>query len=238
VGQYFIIYNQGKSLFIGKGGQQRINLYWVGQYYRDEEVQDLQEVKKRGEQLIAELASIGIRPKKLTSPVTLFEDALYKLKIPTHLQMPVEVNRMAWKCSRKQWTEAHVLGHFEYTWDYDLNSAFPGAMAELLNCSSEYGDWVHEKAKPLGAVYASYKGWWTSVQTCLLLCMQMHMVISSIPEMCGLHALQHRTCSASQNLRWAGLKPKTAGGLCPRKKSIQQDNLFAFYMAIAVKAHY
>jgi len=158
VGQYFIIYNQGKSLFIGKGGQQRINLYWVGQYYRDEEVQDLQEVKKRGEQLIAELASIGIRPKKLTSPVTLFEDALYKLKMPTHLQMPVEVNRMAWKCSRKQWTEAHVLGHFEYTWDYDLNSAFPGAMAELLNCSSEYGDWVHEKAKPLGAVYGFLQG--------------------------------------------------------------------------------
>ena len=154
---YGIIYNQGKSLCITCKGQ-KASYYWLEQYYQDEPEPELTEIVKLGQIILKELASIGVRPTKLTSSVGMFDGLLDQLRLPTHYDLPVELCKWTWAQKSQAWTEAFKIGHFEDCTDLDINSSFPSIMANLYD--TRYGTWVEGLSGnyPEGAKYVIFKG--------------------------------------------------------------------------------
>lgn len=155
--EYFITYNTGKVFGVDINGNH--NLYYhLKQFYKGlpqpEDVTDLNEVQKLGENLMNELHSVGIYPWRLTSPAS-FTDQIYtNLKLPTHEDIPEDVCQLAWQCADRPWTEAFRLGHFNEVYDYDIRSGYPTAVKDLLD--TRYGDWVHTGKYTGKATYGFY----------------------------------------------------------------------------------
>ena len=163
VHDYYFIYNKGKGITIGKGKNDPgiFRCYHLCQYFPDEAEQDydLPTVVLKAQQLYDELASIGIHAPSFSSPISIFEDSIYKLHMPNDSMMPEGACEMALICSRRSWTEAVRIGHFpEGTWYYDQRSAYPSAMQGLLDCRAEYGDWIQSAKEPKGSVYGFAQG--------------------------------------------------------------------------------
>lgn len=157
IGYYKIRYYMHKSLFIKKGTWMT-SVYHLAQFFNGQEPESLQKVAQKGEQLISELHSIEIVPRRLSSPIALIDNVIDSLDLPDHNMIPPEVNQIAWKCTGRQWTEAHRLGYFSKAYDYDIVSSYPSVMAGLLDCRKEYGTWVQSKICPQEAAYGFAEG--------------------------------------------------------------------------------
>ena len=149
---YEIIYNPRKSLTIRKY-RFTATYYHISQYWPDEGPQDLLQCVRKGIELLEALKSINVEPKRLSSPIALIDEVFERFPLPTWQSLPDEVGQLSWEHSGLRWTEAHQLGHFEETWDYDLNSSFPWAATQLLN--TDYGIWKESTSIPEDAIY----GW-------------------------------------------------------------------------------
>lgn len=155
---YYVIYNK-TSLCVGEPRGRKAIVYNLKQYFDGvEPPKDAREALARYNGMVEELRGVGINVGKLTSPVTMMESHIYNLKLPTHKDMPFGANQMAYKCSTKRWSEAIKIGHWAKTWDVDLVSAFPDAMANIIDCSPANGEWVHDKVQPQGAALGFAKG--------------------------------------------------------------------------------
>jgi len=152
---FSIIYFRDKTLVIFSG-RQYAAYYNLSQYLPSLEGLELEEIAKRGTEFVSELWDIGIKPDKLSSPITAISPILEKLQLCTWKNIPDDVGEAAWEASGRAWTEAHRIGSFSKTFDYDITGAYGSILANLLELKEgkEYcGRWVHEKEPPSNAVY-------------------------------------------------------------------------------------
>lgn len=98
------------------------NLYGIDQYFQNyPEPEDIEVVYNFGRMLWEELKAMGMRPTKLTSPAAIYEQCVLRfLDKPTVKDLPSVVGEYAWRCSGKVWVEAHKLGYWDKTYDYDI----------------------------------------------------------------------------------------------------------------------
>lgn len=93
------------------------------------------------QQVYAALVELGLHPTSLTSPIRAWEkEMLPEYNLPTVADMPPEVGRYAYKCCHGGWVEVFKKGHFLDTWDYDIVSAYPYYLSQLLD--HRYGKWT------------------------------------------------------------------------------------------------
>jgi len=154
-GQFTLIYFKDKVLTVFSG-RQYAAYYNLSQYLPALEGLELEGIAKRGTDFVSELWDIGIKPDKLSSPITAISPILEKLQLCTWRNIPDDVGEAAWEASGRAWTEAHRIGTFSKTFDYDITGAYGSILANLLELKEgkEYcGRWVHEKEPPSNAVY-------------------------------------------------------------------------------------
>lgn len=155
ISPYGITYFPDKVLILVKGSY-RARIYNLKQYFKDETLPATpQEAAKLGEGMLAELETISVYPESLSSPVTMIIPQLKAMNLPYHLDCPDEVNIMAEELRGQTWTEAHQLGHWDKTFDYDQTAAYASPLSELLDLRK--GKWIHSIACPAGAVYGFAK---------------------------------------------------------------------------------
>lgn len=136
------------------------NLYGIDQYFQDyPEPEDIEVVYNFGRMLWEELKAMGMRPTKLTSPAAIYEQCVLRFLDKPNVKnanLDNVVGEYAWRCSGKVWVEAHKLGYWEKTYDYDIVSAFPSVVANLYdirNCEI-----VHSNKYQENALYGYCKG--------------------------------------------------------------------------------
>lgn len=118
---------------------------------------ELAEVQQKADELLIALGDCGLpNPRKLTSPIAVFEDSsigrrLYD-SMPKGYDITVECQEMieyANKADRKDWVSNHYIGNFNEgeIWDYDISACYPSIASQLpdlrdLNIwkSNKYGD--------------------------------------------------------------------------------------------------
>jgi len=148
---YSIIYNPHKSFYIVKGAQKAM-FYHIEQYFPDTlEPKTAKEIEILGTQILDELKTIDIYPRRLSSPVAIFDDIFNDLDLPNWEDIPLEVDKMAEECTRKPLTCAYKLGYFDKAYDYDIVSGYPSIAASLYDIRE--GKWWQHDYKPDWVVY-------------------------------------------------------------------------------------
>lgn len=109
------------------------DFYGIDQYFPEVRAPGTpEEIHMLGEKLLYELAKMGLRPSKLTSPIAIYEQCVMsQLDLPTAKDMPQEASKYAMLCSGKLWIEAYKLGHWPIAFDYDIKSSFPSILMTL-----------------------------------------------------------------------------------------------------------
>lgn len=102
---------------------------------------DLKETQKRAEELIDTLAKIGLpNPRKLTSPIAVFEDSEYGHKLYGELPKGIDITEedqeileYASRADGKDWVSNYYVGHFGQgeIFDYDVRSCYPAIACSL-----------------------------------------------------------------------------------------------------------
>ena len=110
-----------------------------------------------GEEVYNALKSIGLKPKSLTSPIKTFEqEVIDKMSLPSIDNIPEEAGHYAYECCKGNWVEAFQLGHWDNVWNYDIVSAYPAQIAQLLDLRE--GEWVQSNKYVEAARYGYCKG--------------------------------------------------------------------------------
>lgn len=159
--EHMIIYNPGKSIFIGLKHGASTSIYNLGQFYPDDlsEPLTLKHVVYKGEELLDEMREIGIRPNKLSSPIAMFDDIFDRLDLPTWEDtenVDPDINQAATECLNRIWNTAYKIGYFHETFDYDQNAAYPAIVAGLRDTRN--GRWYRCNRPPPPAVYGFARG--------------------------------------------------------------------------------
>jgi len=131
----------------------KLNLYGLDQFFPEEPYQDdIVQVQFYGQYLLKTLKEMGFEPARLTSPIKIYEQhVLDYLDLPRAWDMPEEAAKYAWRCSGKLWIEAHKIGYYNTTCDYDIVSAFPTAASRLYDTRG--CKWVKDSEFHDDAVY-------------------------------------------------------------------------------------
>jgi len=138
------------------------SIYHLGRYFPVGEVvipETPDDVEAYGNAVIEAFAELGMMPTTLTSPIAVYKNSLmghYALpKIKDFPKDKVDMMKLAWDACGRQWVEAHKIGYFQDTWDYDIASAYPSILAELYDW--RYADiWKSGHIEP--AHYGVVKG--------------------------------------------------------------------------------
>ncbi len=138
-GSYRVFYIPDRVLGLHKGGFD-ISIYGLQQYFPDAETPaTVAELAQQGNRFLAALAKAQINPRKLTSPIAIYEDALLEhFHMPTAADVPVEATGCldyALKCASRLWISNYQVGHWleGECFDYDLSAAFPFEASRLLD---------------------------------------------------------------------------------------------------------
>jgi len=157
VGRFTLLYTADRVFQVIKDDKVFHAYSCVGQYYDDLPVpRSLKVVAEMMEEIIRAVTSIGITPKKVSSHANLLQPLFDRLDLPTWMDIPKGVGRYSFPCTKRLWREAHQVGHFDLTWDYDISSAFASRAAELLD--TRRGDWIQSDVRPPDAVYGFVEG--------------------------------------------------------------------------------
>lgn len=140
-----IRYTPGKFLKIGQTTFADMHQYHEEELWRQDPDNNHLELAKRAFDISGDvysaLTSIGLHPLTLVSPIRAYQnEVLSKQDLPTVDHIPFEVGMMAYKCCKGGWVEAYKIGHFPETWDYDICSAYPAEIYNLMDI--RYGTWV------------------------------------------------------------------------------------------------
>lgn len=147
---YKIQYIPGK-VFIIFYGRWMLRLYGLERYFPEElPPENLGELQHRLKQIIEAFDIMGIEPKKLTSPVAVYEEYLEHMSLPND-GVPDSVAMYAFMCSGKLWIEAYQIGHWNMAYDYDIKSAFPAVMKDLID--TRHLQWIKSSQYQPGATY-------------------------------------------------------------------------------------
>ena len=103
------------------------------------------------------LVKLGLHPKSLVSPISAFEkEILSKMDLPVLKDVPVEASDYAYNCTHGPWVEALQKGHFRETEDWDIKSAYPAMLSQLIDVRK--GNWVKSEKYEPTAYYGYAKG--------------------------------------------------------------------------------
>ena len=79
------------------------------------------------------LIKLGLKPKSLTSPITAYKDIIKAMNLPTWEDMPEEANQYYYNTCSGGWIETFKTGHWDKLYTYDLKSAYPSKMRNLVD---------------------------------------------------------------------------------------------------------
>jgi len=115
-------------------------------------VKKAQEARDLGAKASHTLHDLGLDGNTLTSPIRSMEKSiLATLDLPSHLDVPPEVNNLALRSCKGNWVESYTLGFFKEAYDFDISGAYASELAKLLD--TRRGHWVQSKKRPQEAVY-------------------------------------------------------------------------------------
>lgn len=90
----------------------------------------------------------------LKGPGSVFQSILVDSGVRFGLSTaPPEATALALDCYHTNWLEAFALGHFDDTYDYDVTSAYPYQVSQLVSPAATYGTWVQSRKHVGGAAY-------------------------------------------------------------------------------------
>jgi hypothetical protein len=111
---------------------------------------------KVGQEVNDILENIGIHAKTLMSPIRAYEKyILSKVNLPLDEDYNEDVGDYAYECCKHNWVEAMQIGHWNKTWDYDISSAYPSALANLVDF--RLGTFKNTNKYEQDAYYGFYK---------------------------------------------------------------------------------
>lgn len=115
------------------------------------------EAKDIGQTVFDALNDVGLHPRSLTSPVSVFEkEILTHIDIPVADDIPSEVVQYAYQCCHGSWLETFKKGHWDMVYDYDVTACFPYFTSILLD--TRYGTWKYSDKYIPQARYGYCKG--------------------------------------------------------------------------------
>lgn len=92
------------------------------------------------QQLLCDLHDLGFSPSTLSSPGTIMEEALVgTVHLPDMTKVPPGALEYAYNAYRGGWVECFRKGHFAKLYDYDITSAYPYQVSELVSLTD--GKW-------------------------------------------------------------------------------------------------
>jgi hypothetical protein len=107
-----------------------------------------------GAEVSRTLHKLGLDGNTLTSPIRSMEKSiLATLDLPSHLDVPPEVNNLALRSCKGNWVEAFQLGAWldSSCYDLDISGAYGSMLAKLYD--TRRGRWVRSQERPLEAMY-------------------------------------------------------------------------------------
>ena len=105
-------------------------------------MQDSKDCAELTRLLLSDLHEMGFSPKTLSSPGTVMEEALVgAVYFPDVTKIPTEAFEYAYNAYRGGWMECFKRGHFQRLYDYDISSAYPYQVSELV--SLDGGTWYY-----------------------------------------------------------------------------------------------
>ena len=131
------------KLFRIEGNGKLSFFYHLAQYYIDEpEPNNVDTIAGMAQNVIDGFRSMGLNPKKLTSPVAIYEsEVMSHLKIPTIMNIPGEhenlieysENCLGFPDRLHFWIQAYQVGHWREgdIFEYDLRAAYPFQAMQL-----------------------------------------------------------------------------------------------------------
>jgi hypothetical protein len=127
----------GQKFYVrGNICEQHENNFYQLQHWMpgQDEPKDVQELSERGEKVLEALKLLNIYPNKLTSPVGVFSQSLPPM--PTLLsgqEILVDVANYCSPMMRKEWRQTFSQGYYETLHSYDIVSAYPCFISQLLD---------------------------------------------------------------------------------------------------------
>lgn len=119
--------------------------YHIAQYYVDDaDPNDPEIIAGKAQNVIDAFKSMGLNPKKLTSPVAIYEnDILSTMKIPTIMSIPGDheeivkyaEDALGYPDRIHFWIQAYQIGHWQEgdIYEYDIKSSYPYIATTLKN---------------------------------------------------------------------------------------------------------
>lgn len=141
-----------------------INIYELKTFFPGEpQPQSVDDVAKKGYQLLKTLADMGMQPTKLTSPAAIYEETmLRRMPIPNINTLPdgaIPMLEWCWNYIR-EWRAVYQIGIWTSgsVWEYDRTAAYPSEIARLPNITK--ADFIHTKGDyiPPGIGWGIMKG--------------------------------------------------------------------------------
>lgn len=112
--------------------------------------------KITGEIVYKTLEKLNLHPTALTSPIRAYQkEILDKMNLPNIDDIPYEAGLMAYKCCHGGWVESFQKGHFDEAWDYDITSAYPYYLSQLMD--TRHGTWYESDQYVHTAIYGYAK---------------------------------------------------------------------------------
>ena len=117
--------------------------YHLSQYYVDDpEPEDVETLYAKAQLVMDGFHAMGLNPKKLTSPVAIYEqEVMSHMDIPTILTIPEKQDEMVEYAEHclgfpekvHFWIQAYKIGHFNVgdIWEFDLRAAYPSVAVNL-----------------------------------------------------------------------------------------------------------
>ena len=99
------------------------------------------------QQLICDLHDMGFAVRSLSSPGTIVSEAFSN--IPDITKIPRGALEYAYNSYRGGWMECFKRGYFKRLYDYDVSSAYPYQVGELIDLDG--GKWTYRKGEPVSA---------------------------------------------------------------------------------------
>jgi len=98
------------------------------------------------QKLLCDLHDMGFSPTTLSSPGTIMEEAIVgQVHIPDVTKIPQGALEYAYDSYRGGWMECFKKGYFPKLYDYDISSAYPYQVSELI--ALDGGEWFYKKGE-------------------------------------------------------------------------------------------
>ena len=158
---FSIFYLPGKVFSVKHAAFTRASFYGIKQYFPDTpEPRGTKELCGYGTRLLEALKKMGLQPRKLTSPIAIWEDCVMsRLDLPTYRDAPDKANIYSWRGSGQLWVEAHKLGYWDEehpVFDYDISGCFPNIAKNLIDL--RHCKWGESDEYEAGAYYGYCHG--------------------------------------------------------------------------------